>query len=394
MTTKHTYYHHAKYLLIVWLAMNCSCSSDDKKPSNTNSITIVPAIGHVIPADSMTQPKVILIDESKLKKIPVGKPRVVAVNTNIHPAGKPKVVLAGTPKIINVGKNGFARPKKVLARGKKIKSGIPEIVVAKEAVVKEQNPHNFSKFGRRQGLRSGAIICMAYDHLGNLWMGTQTGLSKYDGKFFYHFKFTEEENERSNEIRSMIEDRSGNLWFGTVGGAIIKFDGIYFTHFTEPRETELGFETVGSILEDHSGNIWFGLCEKLIKYDGKYFTHFTEIEEVENYCISSIQEDHSGNIWCDASEGVLKYNGQSFAHYTEKEGLSNHVVTEIFKDGFFQGDFGTFADDVYKYDGKYFTHFKDIEGLLTNRVRHILEDKTGKTLLRSGGQRVVVVPSA
>jgi hypothetical protein len=41
----------------------------------------------------MAEPKVILVDESKLKKVPVGTPRVVPTNTNVHAAGKPKVVV-------------------------------------------------------------------------------------------------------------------------------------------------------------------------------------------------------------------------------------------------------------------------------------------------------------
>ena len=43
----------------------------------------------------MAAPKFIALDKSKLKKIPVGKPIVIPTNTNIHPAGNGKVVLAG-----------------------------------------------------------------------------------------------------------------------------------------------------------------------------------------------------------------------------------------------------------------------------------------------------------
>ncbi len=54
------------------------------------------------------------------------------------------------------------------------------------------------------------------DQNGNLWFGTDGGVSRYDGESSTHF--TEKEGLSNNSVLSMFEDRSENLWFGTNGG--------------------------------------------------------------------------------------------------------------------------------------------------------------------------------
>ena len=186
-------------------------------PSASIGIKIVEAKGYVVPQDSISTPKVVPVDENKLKKIVAGKPKMVVANTNIHPAGKPNVVAAGSPRICTPGIDGFTLPKTIPAKVEVVLAGIPEVVVAKDAHTRDQNPHSFSSFSQLQGLKSGFISCMLTDHSGNLWFGTQGGgVSKYDGKSFTHF--TEKEGLSNNIVWSVLEDHSGNLWFGTQGG--------------------------------------------------------------------------------------------------------------------------------------------------------------------------------
>jgi len=118
------------YLLIVALLFLFACSQQSEKESNKHLInlkdtttlhpTIIP-----INTDCLT---VIPVDESKLKRIPVGKPEVISYsNAPITPgvsylpqtkeeiaAGKkpikaslPKVVKTSKPKVYNLVKEGF-----------------------------------------------------------------------------------------------------------------------------------------------------------------------------------------------------------------------------------------------------------------------------------------------
>ena len=216
-------------LAIAALLVIFSCNPNQEQSPLSFSPKVVEAHGYVVPKDSMAEPKV--IPAGKPRVVRAGKPKVVLSIRNVHPAGIPRVVIAGVPKVCTPGQDSFSLPKTVPAIESPFIAGAPEVVVAKEAYTKDQNPQNFSSFGKLQGLKTSAVFCVLQDKNGNLWFGTQGGgVSKYDGKSFTHF--TEKEGLRNNFVRSILEDKSGNLWFGMGLGGVSKYDGKSFTHFT------------------------------------------------------------------------------------------------------------------------------------------------------------------
>ena len=389
-------------IILIFIVLFFSCREKKKERPNTFAPKVIETKGYLVPKDSVTEPKVILAGKPTIVK--AGKPTVILTNTNIHIAINTNIHLAGTPRVCTPGKDTFLLPKTVPALDTPKLAAVPEVTIAKDPHINDNNPQSFSSFSKLQGLKHSTIGCMLQDKSGNLWFGTSGGVSKYDGKSFTHF--TEKEGLSNNIVLSMLEDKSGNLWFGTYGG-VSKYDGKSFTHFTEKEGLSNNF--VRSILEDKSGNLWFGTSGGVSKYDGKSFTHFTEKEGLSNNTVLSMLEDKSGNLWFGTSGGgVSKYDGnrveaieaalqkgeiipertqqdlkkingklvKSFTHFTEKEGLSNNVVRSILEDKSGNLWFGT-SGGISKYDGKTFTHFTEKEGLSNNNVRSILEDKVG-----------------
>ena len=341
---------------------------------------VVEAQGYVIPKDSVVEHEV---PAGKSKIVRAGKPKVVKINTNVHPAGVPQATTAGVPKACIPGKDGFSLPKTVPAIDRPFIAGIPKVIMAKEAYTKEQNPENFSFFGKSHGLKSNAITCLLEDNSGNLWFGTQAGVSKYDGKNFTHF--TQKEGLVSNAVTSMLQDKNGNLWFGKINTGLSKYDGRCFSNFTVKEG--LSSNRVLSMLKDKNGNLWFGTEAGVNKYDGKSFTHFTQKEGLINNTVLSILEDKNGKVWFGTYGGVSKYDGKSFRNFTVKEGLGANRVNCILEDKSGHLWFGTEQGGVDKYDGKSFIHFTDKEGLKNNTVRSILKDKSGNLWFgtRGGG---------
>jgi ligand-binding sensor domain-containing protein/signal transduction histidine kinase len=364
------------------LLLLISCGQYNTQQLNLNQVKITAAKGYVVSEDSLSEPEVFFVDESKLKKVQTGEPKVIVRNPNIFPAGKPKVVLAGIPLVVTPGTGSFSQPKTVPAIDHPFLSGVPEVIIAKEMGNKDQNPENFSFFGLLQGLKNRNIICSFEDDSGNIWFGTSGGgASKYDGKSFTHF--TRKEGLSNNIISAIREDKSGNIWFGTNGGGVTKYNGRTFTHFTDKEGLSNNF--VYSILEDKSGNIWFGTGSGVSIYDGKSFTHYKGKEGFSNSSVSAIAEDKSGNIWFGTGgDGVIRYDGKSFAHFTVKEGLSDQRVRCILEDRVGNIWIGTGGNGVTKYDGKYFTCYSENEGLISNNISSILEDKSGNIWFGSG----------
>src|SRR5688572_2651813 len=156
--------------------------------------------------------------------------------------------------------------------------------------------NKFSQFTKANGLNSNNVSCMYEDKAGNIWFGTDEGVSKYDGKFLT--KITAKDGPCQKGVLCISEDNKGNFWFGTMGYGVCRYDPASgaFTHFT--KEQGLGSDAVECILKDKAGNLWFGeraggvsrydaSANKFIKVSGKCFSSQ----------IMDILEDRKGNIW-------------------------------------------------------------------------------------------------
>ncbi len=145
------------------------------------------------------------------------------------------------------------------------------------------------------------MTSFAEDIQGNIWLGTHSGLSKFDGKTVVNF--TDKNGLVNNKVSELLIDKKGVFWVGTWDG-VSKFNGKTFSTFKMPDlEIELmpyqsTVHWITEIIEDKQGNIWFsrdgyGVC----KYNGQSFTQFTKKDGLVSDNIQEILEDKNGNFW-------------------------------------------------------------------------------------------------
>ena len=182
-----------------------------------------------------------------------------------------------------------------------------------------------------QGLTSNLITAMHEDSKGNIWFANwNDGLDKFDGKTITNYPSI-------RHTMCIIEDKKGNLWIGTEDG-VYKYDGTAFTHLS--TENGLSGNRVFSILEDRDNNLWFGTMGSAVtKYDpdendtGKGFTHYTPGSGLNDVTIHNMLQDRQGNIWFGTGNGGLnKFNGKEFKHYTVENGLPSNEVNSMLED--------------------------------------------------------------
>ncbi|MBV6428509.1 MAG: hypothetical protein KIPDCIKN_03044 [Haliscomenobacter sp.] len=365
--------------LPIWLILLSLAACKERtsyQQTSYETLKVVKAVGREVPSDSLAQPRVVDVDETKLQIVQAKTPQAVQTNRNIMRAGNPKIIPVDTGSLIRhtPGKNGLKEPVRSAARGLQVKAGSPEVVVAKDRVSKDLNPQNFSSFGKLQGLKYNVIQCLLKDHNGNLWMGTVGGgITKYDGKFFTHY--SEAEGLLNNSVLSILEDRNGNLWFGTEIG-LSRFDGTTFTQYMAAEGFVDG--EVLAMLEDPSGRLWLGTSSGLIAFDGKAFVRYTTEQGLPHDEVRCIAQDQSGALWIGTHGGGLaRFDGAAFTHFTENEGLSNNHVSSILEDQSGRLWIGTNSGGLLRFDGKTFALFTEEEGLSNNAVYRLMEDRAG-----------------
>src|SRR5215470_16143164 len=89
---------------------------------------------------------------------------------------------------------------------------------------------------------------------GYIWVGTNSGLFRFDGSRFESWSSPDGKKLPSNEILGLLAASDGSLWIGMQGGLAHLVNRRLFLYSDF-------HDDVGSLLEDRSGNIWFTRSE-------------------------------------------------------------------------------------------------------------------------------------
>src|SRR5690606_2316782 len=106
---------------------------------------------------------------------------------------------------------------------------------------------------------------------GFLWIGTHMGgLFRYNKNNSTFEKFVHDEYDASslsnNNIRAIQEDADGNLWIGTESGiSILNKDGSGFSHINTKNSPTLTHDFITSIHRSANNEIWIGTVYGLNK---------------------------------------------------------------------------------------------------------------------------------
>jgi ligand-binding sensor domain-containing protein/anti-sigma regulatory factor (Ser/Thr protein kinase) len=108
----------------------------------------------------------------------------------------------------------------------------------------------FQSYTTRDGLPSNHITSLCQDSRGYLWIGTDNGLSMYDGTEFKNF--TTADGLSNLYITDIIESKNQprTFWIGTIAGGLVKMRNEHFSTI------HIGDNNVSSLCEDMKGVIW------------------------------------------------------------------------------------------------------------------------------------------
>lgn len=123
-------------------------------------------------------------------------------------------------------------------------------VILSTPVFASINDYVVKQWNLQNGLPSQSIASIVQDNNGYIWLGTQFGVSRFDGHKFTNLTTQNTNFLQSNAVHKLIIDKHGMLWIGTRRGL----------HRLNPQTLEAqSFYTPGPVrdlLEDHDGGIW------------------------------------------------------------------------------------------------------------------------------------------
>lgn len=253
------------------------------------------------------------------------------------------------------------------------------------------NGESFMNFTEEDGLSSNVVHCLAVDKNGDLWIGTQNGLSIYNGKGFSNIPIPWDGKNNiwgkmanPNVVQCMLFDKNDDLWVGTAGGGAYRYDGTTFQNFTFTNDKKqsdgLHHNFIQSMIEDTKGNMWFTSMTHgaISRYDGNEMTYFSSKDGVKDDMMYASYQDQNGILWFGSIQtkfaGLYRYDGSSFTSFGKEDGLCDNFVTGFYEDrnGLLLIRTGSI---LCQYDGKKFSPFSTKDGKELRDISFICEDK-------------------
>ena len=172
------------------------------------------------------------------------------------------------------------------------------------------------------------------DRQGALWIGGSFGLLMRSPAGALR-RYGTADGLPDNYIRAEWEDRDGNLWIGTDGG-LARFENGRFV--SSPLAGPSEREWVRCIYEDTEGSLWVGMNSGLNRLRDDIFSVYGQSEGLPSDEPTTVYQDHRGRIWIGFHGGGLVQfaNGRPVRVYTTRDGLPSNEIFSIREDR--QGD--------------------------------------------------------
>lgn len=291
----------------------------------------------------------------------------------------------------------------------------------------------------QEGAFASAPNVIAQTRDGYIWIGTGSGLVKYDGVRFRPWSPPGAKSVSGTIVYSLLSSSNGTLWIGTAERLLSWRNG-------KIQERLRG--RINSIVEDRKGRIWVarsrapdlngGLCQVA----GEHPRCIGGDDRMRLTYAEALSEDKQGNLWVGGSGQLIRWRDGSFKTYLTKEleprrglegidsivvagdgsvwvtlaaqgfglyRIANDVVEQTVPPGIVHTHalplfvdregalwIGTSEDGVYRLYAGRLDHFRSENGLSSNCVTNFFEDREGnlwvatsKGLDRFGNNRIV-----
>lgn len=178
----------------------------------------------------------------------------------------------------------------------------------------------FEVFNQNNGLAANKVNCVAR-FKNYLVIGTIKGLSLFNLNTRKFSNYYIESGLIDENITALNNQNDQFLWVGSQTG-LLRFDGANFMYYNIGNDNNSN--QVKALLNDKEDNIWVATHSGLYRYRDNAFSTFDRINGPGNAFTYQIFRDHKDNLWvCSQNNGVYKYSQGYFKRYGVKDGLSS-----------------------------------------------------------------------
>jgi signal transduction histidine kinase/ligand-binding sensor domain-containing protein len=174
----------------------------------------------------------------------------------------------------------------------------------------------------QDGALTGTPTTVTQTSDGYIWIGTRSGLLRFDGVRFLPWSPPEGQPLPSSNITNLLGGKDGSLWIGTSVG-LARWKSGRLTNYSSAG----GF--IGIIMEDHGGHVWMvrtrvsGAAGPICQISDAVSRCYGAADGVPIRSASTLLEDAHGDFWAGNDTTLLRWRPGSSQAYP-LPGLAAH----------------------------------------------------------------------
>jgi len=275
----------------------------------------------------------------------------------------------------------------------------------------------------QSGLPANGINAITQTKGGFIWLGSQSGLVRYDGVEFKSMELPQNGHFQQKGISSLFASTNGDLWFGILNGAFglcqgdsrfmaltnqtwvtpsMKVSAImgardgalwvgssaatvrWTTKSNISQAFDFGGVDCDAMFEDHKGRIWLSMLGRgLFFFEGAQMNPFPDPAITnQDTIVFGMAEDHDGQFWFATQYGLLAYDADFHPKaHPEVPAKIRCVLTD--REGIVW--IGSDGLGLFRWCHGELTNFRKSDGLADDHVTALFEDRDGNLWVGTRG---------
>ena len=261
----------------------------------------------------------------------------------------------------------------------------PVVVFAQSlSPAKSLTQFDLVSYQTRDGLPQNSVTTLLQDKRGYLWVGTYSGLARFDGLRFE--SFDDKRGLISNSyIYSLIEGKDSTIWIGTVNNGLFWMKNEKIHRYTKFKG--LMSDDIKCLAIDSSGDLWMGTYgDGLLRIHNDSLIRYDSLSGEQTLYIDALTCDRDGHIWVGSrGSGLYKYVNDHFILYGPDKGLTSYHIRDIKEDQKGRLWIATSGEGLYVLDNDHARRFGKTDGLTSNAINALSIDKAGTVWIGTQG---------
>ncbi|MDQ2712379.1 MAG: ATP-binding protein [Acidobacteriota bacterium] len=234
------------------------------------------------------------------------------------------------------------------------------------------------------GLPQDSIQAITQTKDGYIWLGTETGLVRFNGRLFKVFNHKNTPELQADYIQSLFADEDGSLWIGTRTGAIVKLQAGRFTHVAGGADPST--QQITGIVRDRNHNLLIATSSGVKQLSGTNLSELPLSALANKEPVTSLLMRRNGDIWAGTEgNGLIQITPRGCVRFTSKQGLSSNGILSLYEDRNNRLWIGTNGGGLGEFSSGKFTVYGREQGLRSGIIRTIAESVDGHLFVGTDG---------